>query len=470
MIMKLHYSIGTDEEIERIQEESLRILSEVGVVFHCAEAIEILKNAGAKVEENIVYINREMVENALKTVPQSFEWYGRGGDKVVIGEGRTKNIPAYGPIYVLKEGKYEKASHEHLVNFHKLHETSTVMDVSNPNVIDVSYIPPDIREKYRLGVALEYCKKPLMGLVEGKTVAEESLETMRRFYGVDCLEDKIIAVGLIDTMGPMRLSTSMAEALITYAKQGQALIICSGQTLGITAPQSMAGTFILGNAMILAALVLSQVVRPGTPVVYCGKFDSADMRLSSGAAYGGIESLWSAATSARMARYYNIPLHTGAGNTDSKLMDYQCGAETFMNLFSAYALDADCVVHACGTMDSFNSIGYEKYILDEEKIESLEHMKQGYEITDKTVMFDSIKQTGPAGQHFERTQKSYRKDFVMPKLSIRDNHNSWIQAGSPSAESLATEVWKKRLEAYTKPEFDQDQLKILETLLPERYR
>lgn len=468
--MKLNYSIGTDQEIERIHEESLKILSEVGVVFHCEEAIDIFRNYGAKVENDIVYIDKKMVDEALASVPRTFDWYGRDGDKITVGDGKTKNVPAYGPIYVLKEGRYEKANHEHLVNFHKLHETSKIMDVSNPNVIDVSYIPPDIREKYRLGVALEYCTKPMMGLVEGKEVAEESLEMMRRFYGVERLSDKIIAAGLIDTMGPMRLSTSMAEALITYSCSGQALIICSGQTLGITAPQSMAGTFILGNAMILASIVLSQIVRPGTPVVYCGKFDSADMRLSSGAAYGGIESLWSAATSARMARYYNVPLHTGAGNTDSKLMDYQAGAETFMNLFSAYALDTDCLVHACGTLDSFNSIGYEKYILDEEKIESLEHLKQGYEVNEKTVMFDSIKKTGPSGQHFERTQKSYRTDFIMPKLSIRDNHNSWIQAGCPSAESLATEVWKKRLDEYVKPDFNKEQRSILEDLLPEKYR
>ena len=52
--MKLNYSIGTDQEIERIHEESLKILSEVGVVFHCEEAIDIFRNYGAKVENDIV--------------------------------------------------------------------------------------------------------------------------------------------------------------------------------------------------------------------------------------------------------------------------------------------------------------------------------------------------------------------------------------------------------------------------------
>ncbi|MEG0378827.1 MAG: trimethylamine methyltransferase family protein, partial [Eubacterium sp.] len=126
-------------------------------------------------------------------------------------------------------------------------------------------------------------------------------------------------------------------------------------------------------------------------------------------------------------------------------------------------------VHACGLIDSMNSIGYEKFILDEEKIESLKHLMQGYEVNDSTIMFDSILETGPSGQHFERTKKSYRTDFIMPKLSIRDNHNSWIQAGSPSAESLASDVWKQRLKEYRLPDFSKDQLQILETLIPDEY-
>ena len=108
--MKLNYSIGTDQEIERIHEESLKILSEVGVVFHCEEAIDIFRNYGAKVENDIVYIDKKMVDEALASVPRTFDWYGRDGDKITVGDGKTKNVPAYGPIYVLKEGRYEKAS------------------------------------------------------------------------------------------------------------------------------------------------------------------------------------------------------------------------------------------------------------------------------------------------------------------------------------------------------------------------
>lgn len=468
--MKLNYSIGTDEEVQRIHETSLKILSEVGVSFRCETAFDIFRKHGARVENGIVYMDEKLVEKALSTLPKTYDWYDRQGNKITIGNKVTHNAPSYGPMYVCQNGKYELSNHKHLVNFHKLHETSKVIDISNPNVIDVSYVHGEAREKYRLGIALKYCQKPLMGLVEGKAVATESLETMCRFYGLEDVKRQIIATGLIDTMGPMQMSTAMSEALITYAELGQAVIICAGQTFGVTTPQSMAGVYTLGNAMILAAMVLAQLAQPGTPVVYCGKFDSSDMRLRSAAAYGGIEAMLACATSRRMADFYGVPLHSGTSNTDSKLMDYQAGAESFMNLLTAYLLKVECQVHACGLLDSMNSIGYEKFILDEEKIESLKHLMKGYAIDDSTIMFDSILKTGPTGQHFERTQKSYRRDFIMPKLSIRDNHNSWMQAGCTSAESLATKEWQRRLEEYTMPELSREQAKILDTLIPEEYR
>ena len=46
----------------------------------------------------------------------------------------------------------------------------------------------------------------------------------------------------------------------------------------------------------------------------------------------------------------------------------------------------------------------------------------------------------------------------------------WMQAGCPSAESLATKEWQRRLEEYTMPELSGEQAKILDTLIPEEYR
>jgi len=468
--LKLNFSIGIkdDPEVEMIHEYSLKMLEEVGAVFHCPEAIEVFKKHGARTDGETVYLPRKMVEEAVKATPSSFEWYGRTGEKITVGDGQVHHIPIYGPMFVLKEGVYEKSSHEHLVNFHKLYETSPVVEASNPNTLDISYMPSDIREQYRLGVALKYCVKPMMGLVEGKKVAEESLATMRRFYG--CGPDKPIALALIDTMGPNRLSTAMTEALMVYAANNQPLMICSGIGLGISSPQTYASVFTIGNASILSSLTLAQLINPGTPVIYSGYWMSGDLRLTSAGKYSGIEALLGGATCKRMSEYYGIPIHCNPPITESKVLDYQCGAESMMHLVASYLLRVDCILHSTSVLDSMNSASYEKMMLDEENILACKRLIRGYEVSEEKMQYELIKEIGPAGHKFQRTQPSYYEDYFMPKLAIRDNHNHWVETGCPTAETNATAAWKKRLEEYVLPELDKDQVKILQKLLPKEYQ
>jgi trimethylamine--corrinoid protein Co-methyltransferase len=471
--MKLYFGIASDgdelKEIKKMHECSLRILSEIGAVFHSPEAVEIFKAHGARTENGVVYIDEKMVDNALKSVPERFDWYGCNGEKISMGDGQTHILPAYGPIYVYRDGKYENASHEHFVNMHKLSESSDVMGASNANIIDVSYVNEKQREKYRLGVTLKYCRKPLMGLVEGAETAQMGLDLMRRFYGVTD-KDKVISLGLIDTLGPMRLTTAMTEATIVYARNGQALQIGPGQTFGMTSPQSLAATQTLGNAMILATIVLSQLVRPGTPVIYSSKYSGDDMRLSSAASYGAIEGLLVGSAGVRLARYYGLPVHSGSGNTDSKVLDYQAGAESFMGLCIAYFNNVDCLFQSCGLLDSMNSISYEKFLLDEEYIRAFKRLITGFEADDNTLMFETMKKCGPAGQLFERTQKTYKRDCFMPEFAVRDGHSAWLAKGCQTAESRAAKACIERLENYREPETDKEQKKILDMLIPEKYR
>ena len=467
--MKLFYGIKEDgEEIANMHECSLNTLEEIGAVFHSDEAVEVFKKHGARVDGNRVYIPRQMVEDALKTVPKSFDWFGRDGKKITIGDGVTKNLPGYGPIYMYSQEKgYEKTSHEHLVNMHKLTETSDVIDASNPNVLDVSYVDTEHREKYRLGVALKYCKKPLMGLVEGREASAMGLEFMRKFYGVS--DDRVIAVGMIDTLGPLRLSTAMCEAAMVYAEHGQGMLIGPGQTFGLTTPQSLAAAQTMGNTMILATLTLTQLVNPGTPIIYSAKYSGDDMRLTSAAAYGAIEGLLVSQTGVELAKFYGLPVHSGSANTDSKVLDYQAGAESFMGTMMAYLGEVDCYFQSCGTLDSYNAMSYEKMILDEERIREFKRLATGFEINDKTLMYETMKKCGPDGQLFERTQKTYRRDCFMPKYAMREGHSAWVAKGCKTAEDMAAEAYKERLEQYKLPTLDADQEALLAQLIPAQY-
>ncbi|MEA4966428.1 MAG: trimethylamine methyltransferase family protein [Oscillospiraceae bacterium] len=467
--MQLHYSIGTDEEIDRIHEASVKILSEVGAVFHSEEAVELFRQHGARVEGSTVYISRQMLEDALKTVPKYYDLYNRDGGFVRVGGGADMVYEsAYGPIYVRKGKDLHKATHEDLVNFHKLNETSKIIQISDPYALDFSYVEPEHRQQYALGLALKYCKKPLDGIVlGGREVVSECFEAMRQFYGF-ADRDKTITVGMACTVGPMQLARDMCDAISVLSKENQAILVVSGVMLGASGPQTMAGAFTIGNAMVLAAIVLTQLVRPGAPVLFCTRFSSHDMR-SMGPAYGGIEAMWACATTERMARFYGIPFQTGVSNTESKVLDIQCGAETFMNILSPHLLHADLLPMACGLLDSMNSAGYEKFIWDEECVEKCRHLMKGYEVTEETLRLEEIKKKGPTGNYLGRVLPAYRKEFFEPKYDIRDNHNTWLKNGEPISEDHLTAVWQKRVEEYQEPDLTEDRKQILRQLLPERY-
>ena len=465
--MKLTYSIGTKQDAEAIHEMSVKILSEVGAAFHSPEAVELFKKHGAKVECETVYISRAMLEEALKTVPRTYRLYDRDGGYITIGEGDLKCDSTDGPIYIRKEGEYDAPNHEHLVNFHKLSETSDVIAISNPNIIDISFVPPEVRNQYGLGVALRYCKKPMHGMVlGGKVVVEECFKTMQDFYG---MYDKPIMHGLTCTVGPMQLAKDICEAMAVLCKAGQPCTVVSGVMLGASGPQTMAGAYTIGNAMVLAAIVYSQLLRPGAPILYCTRFSSNDMK-NMGPAYGGIESMWACATSKMMADYYGFPLQSGVGTGESKVLDIQCGAEGFMNHLSPHLLHADILNMACGPMDCMNTMCYEKFIWDEEDIIKCRHLMEGYEVSEETFRFEEIKKKGPTGSYLGRTLPIYRKEFYEPKYDIRDIHNNWLKNGKPICEDLLTKAWKKRIEEYELPELTDGRRKIIEKLLPENYR
>jgi trimethylamine--corrinoid protein Co-methyltransferase len=465
--LKFNLQFATNQDVEYIHELSLLLLKEVGTVFHSEKALKVFKKHGAKVDGNVVYLGKNIVEKAIETAPATFSIYGREGDEVNIGGQELIGAQTYGPIHVYCEGRFENSSHEHYVNFHKLAETSDIVKISNPMSIDVSFVEKTKRNMYRLGTTLKYCKKPLYGIVDGGMDAmEKSIDIMQEFYGIN---NKIISIGLVNTMGPMQVSPDMCDALMVYSRRKQALIVTSGGVVGANVPQSMASSFIMGNAAILAAITLTQLINPGTPVVYCGKFASSDIRHMA-PAYGGVESMLGCATSQRMAEYYRLPLRSSSSNTESKVLDYQAGAETFMNILSAYFCKVDLMQHACGLLDSMNAIGYEKFILDEEMHLSIRRLIRGYNINEDTACLDLIREKGPSGRYFGKTTELCRTDFFLPKYSIRENYNNWMAAGCPTGETLATKVWKKRLEEYELPELTKEQKKIIDNLIPKQYQ
>lgn len=464
--MKLNYTFSSKEEMDLIHEKTLEILESVGVAFHEEESLEIFKKNGAKTSGNIVYIGKDLLEKALSTVPKSFQWHGRKS-LLTIGDGNSIAVPSYGPIYRKIENKFCDITPNDFVEVHKLHETSEVLDAGNPNVMEPTAIPAKIRRNYQMATSLKYHTKPVMGMVDGKIAAKDSVRMAQEFYDT---KDKNLLVGLINVMSPLGMSTAMCEALIIYARNRQAVIIAEGGFPGVTLPPSMAGTLISNNAGILSGIVLTQLVNPGTPVIYGLPAVSGDLRAVS-MAIGGAETALFVRFAREIGNYYQIPVRAGGGLTDAKEVDYQAGKETALNLHATYESKIDFILHACGILDTYNTISFEKLVLDEETIKMVKRQVLGFSIDEKRLMMDAIVKAGPGGSFLSRkTSKIYREEFFLPKLDNRITTQNWIKEGEESVLMKAEQMVSDRIEGYELPRLEEFQKKILEDNIPKEFR
>lgn len=460
--MKIRYTFSQKEDLDYLHECTLDVLKNVGVVFSSEKALEIFKKNGFRVDGTIVFFEEEDINKALKTTPDSFEWKGRKSS-VIVGDGRSLNAPAYGPIYVSKRGKIESATISDYVNFHKLHESSSVIDAGNPNVLEPFEVSKELRAQYMMASTLMYSTKPILGLSSGEINSEISINMAKKFYGIS--DDQCVVVGLINAAAPMHFSTDMSEALITYASNNQAVIITAGGMSCMTTPPTIAGTLLTSNAAVLAGIVLAQLVRQGSPIIYGIPSSGCDLRFSVPTC-GSSEAALFVLANREIGNYYGLPVRAGGILSDSKTNDYQLGYESMLMSLTTYMSKIDFILHACGILDTYNTISYEKYILDEELIEITNHFLAGFELSDKTMCVDEIKAKGPVGNFLGRTNKLYLNDYFLPKFVNRESNQNWMKKDKKELDEVAQEEYQKRINEFKLTNFSDDQKRILNESIP----
>jgi Trimethylamine:corrinoid methyltransferase len=317
--------------------------------------------------------------------------------------------------------------------------------------------------------AFKYNEKPLMGGTLGYEVSKQCIELAAiPFGGTDAIKDKPIMSSIPCTLTPLSYDPAMIGAIIAYAEYGQVQLVNSLVIAGATTPVTLAGAIALQNAEVLAGIMLSQLVNPGTPVVYSAAGTNADMR-SGSLAIGSPEDALFSLVNGQLAKYYNIPCRISGALTDSKLVDAQAGYESMMNLMTAQMAGGNFILHGVGILETYNCTSYEKLIMDNELIGMVKRINRGVEVNEDTLAFDVIEEVGPEGAFIGHlhTLMNFREELYMPSLSDRNTAVKWKADGAKSAEQNANAQWKKMLEEYEEPklspEVDAEMRKYIET-------
>jgi trimethylamine--corrinoid protein Co-methyltransferase len=451
------YELLDEEAIELIHAASLRILSEAGIAIHDEELLGILRAHGAVIEGEVVCFDPAMVEEYVAKAPGKFVQLARNpNNNVTIGGDHICFAPVYGPSHVsdLKDGR-RAATLIDFQNFVKLAYKNPYIHHSGGTIVEPNDEPVGTRHLDMLFSHIKYSDKAFMGSVISADNATDSLAMVEILFGSKFKSHSPALLALLNINSPRQIDERTLGVLKVYARAHQALLITPFGLSGTTMTASIAGTVAQLNAEILACIVLIQMVRPGTPVIYGTLPAITDFR-SGTPISGAPESQLSLYLSAQLARRYKLPFRSGGALSNSKIPDAQAGYESQMIMSPTIMAGTNFILHAAGWLEGGLVASYEKFVLDCELLGMFHKYLQGVDLSEEAFALESIRSVEPGGHHLstKHTLRHYRTAFYQAEMFDYNPVEKWTTEGGLDSYQRANVTYKQRLKDYQAPALD----------------
>ncbi|EHL09098.1 trimethylamine methyltransferase [Desulfitobacterium hafniense DP7] len=475
--MKAYEKFIARSEVEDIHQHTLDILENVGVKFENPVALEIFAGHGAKVSGDTVYLGEKMIHEALRTTPSQFTRYS-GKGSYVVGGGSKITMPADGSIYISDNGMIRKMTNQDIINQFKMGETSPVINSNDVNgFLETQHFSKDQKVYANIAMTLKYSHTAPIALMSRtfeldktesvRKATAKGLQIVKQFEGV---EDQYVILYHLSTLSPLCYDHDAIERLLAHCDENQPLMISACAMPILTAPASVASMLAMTNAEILAGLTLTQLIRPGLPIVYGNTSGATNLKTIS-LSIGSPEAALVCYATAALADFYSLPFRAGGGLSDAKDLDVQCGSESMMMLYASLDANTDVIAHAIGIMGTFNVISFEKYLIDEELFAMCTRLLKGVDCSEDRFCMNEIREVGPRGTFLRgRTPRMYREEFFMPQYFDKQDPNQWQNTGAKSIKQVAQEHINQRLASYVPPEITSEQNQLLLPYIPAEYK
>jgi trimethylamine--corrinoid protein Co-methyltransferase len=451
------YEILSEEAMSTLDGGWRRIVSELGVEFALPEAVEYFEKAGQRVEGEKVFLDPEFVLEQVAKAPRQFELQARNPDNNIhIGDSNMAFAGVYGPPFVRQGQERRDAKMADFENFVRLGQAFPEMDSAGGTVVEPEDTPLDSRHLDMVYALQTLSDKPYMGSVISAENARDTIEMGKiLFGGEDALEKAPVSISLINCNSPLRWDDRMLSAMLEYNRANQAVICTPFLLMGAMSPVSIPATLVQQMAEALSGIALTQLVRPGCPVVFGSFLSNTDMQ-SGSPSFGTPESAIGLLCTGQIARHFDLPWRSGGGLTSSQTADAQAAYEALMTMLPTFLAGANFVMHAAGWLEGGLVSSYEKYIVDIEILRMLKHEFQPLEVSEETLAYDAHEEVGSGG-HFlgaAHTLLHFRECFYRPLLSSTENFDRWTKNGGKDAAERATEIYKEQLDSYEQPPID----------------
>ena len=222
----------------------------------------------------------------------------------------------------------------------------------------------------------------------------------------------------------------MLEAQFEYSAANQPVVLTPFILMGAMSPVTIPAALVQQIIEALSGIALSQLIRPGCPVIFGSFLSNIDMQ-SGSPTFGTPESGIGLLCTGQIARHFGLPFRTGGGLTSSQVADAQAGYEALMTMMPTFLAGANWVMHSAGWLEGGLVAGYEKFIVDVEILQMLQHEFTPLEIDEESMAFGAHEEVGHGG-HFlgaMHTMERFRTCFYRPLLSSSENYERWMRNG-----------------------------------------
>jgi trimethylamine---corrinoid protein Co-methyltransferase len=464
------------DQIEAIHGASLRILDEVGVEVLGAGALDRFRADGARVDDatRMVRLDPARVEELVALAPPEFTLRARNQERdVVFGGTNLVFCSVGGPAFVTDLDRGRRAgNHADFLDYVRLIGSLDVIHQEGGGPLEPTDLPVPTRHLDMYHALATLLDKTWHCLGAGRTVVDDAIEVACLIRGVDrdALARAPSLITIINTNSPLRLDGPMSDGLIAMAEAGQVVVATPFTLAGAMTPVTLAAALAQQNAEALFCVALTQLVRPGAPVVYGAFTSNVDMRTGS-PAFGTPESVKGAFASGQLARRYRLPWRS-SNATASNVVDAQAAYESEMAVWGAVMGGVNLLYQGAGWLEGGLTASYEKLIIDAEILQMIAEVLQPIEVDEASLAVDTIAQVGAGGHFFAapHTLERYETAFYRPLVSDWRNFETWQEDGARTATERANGIWKQLLAEAEPPPMDPPIREALDAFVARRKR
>jgi len=434
------------------------VLAEIGMRVLDPTARQLYAEAGADVADNMVRFDPGMIAERLRTVPQSFPLAARNpAHNLTVGGNVCVYASVGGPAYVMDNDRGRRdGTFAEMCDFLRLVQVLNVIHQEGGGPFEPMDLPANTRHLDTYQAQITLLDKNWQTQTLGRARTMDGIEMTAIAFGTtpEGLKNQPTLLGVINTNSPLQLDIPMAEGLIAMSEHGQALTITPFTLAGAMAPVTLAGALTQQHAEAMAVIALTQIVRPGAPVLYGGFTSNVDMR-SGAPAFGTPEYTKAAQASGQLARHIRVPFRS-SNVTAANAVDAQAAYESQMAIWGALMGGAHMLKHAAGWMHGGLTGSFEKLIIDAEMLQMMDAYFTPIATDPASLALEAMREAGPGGHFFgtAHTMARYETAFNTPLVSNWDNYPSWLDRGGVTADQRANTIWKELLKAYQQPPLD----------------